>query len=416
MVSPEVYFRTTCRMCLGRSLRKVLALTPTPPGNRFVAADELDKPETVYPLELYFCPDCHHLQLGHVVSPQILYQNSYSYVSSTAAEFVRHLQAYAAEMVGLFALAPGSLVVDIGSNDGTCLRFFAQAGMKVLGVDPAKEIAERATTSGIPTVPDFFSHELAVRLRGVHGPASFITSHNTCAHIDDLDGVIRGIRHWLADDGLFVLEVGYLLDVVEKAWFDTIYHEHLDYHTVEPFQRLFGRLGMKVIAAQRIAPQGGSIRVFAQKASGSKRPDDSVPSLIALERERGLNRPETFVEFGLRIDTVGTKLRTLIRALKAEGRSIAGYGAPTKATTLMAHFGLGRHELDFIVDDNPLKQGLFSPASHVPVTDASELYVRRPDYVVILAWNFAKLIMRTHERYANQGGRFILPMPEPRVA
>jgi SAM-dependent methyltransferase len=392
-----------------------MSLTPTPPGNRFLTQDELALPEPTFPLELFFCGDCKHVQLGHIVDPRILYQRSYSYVSATSAKFVEHLQTYAADMVERFSLKPGALVADIGSNDGTGLRFFADAGMKVLGVDPATEIAIRATNSGVETIADFFAEPLGARLRHEYGPAAFITSHNACAHIDDLESVLKGVRHWLADDGVFVAEVGYLLDVVQNAWFDTIYHEHLDYHTVAPFTRLFARVGMELFAVQRISPQGGSIRVFAQKLGGPMRPDGSVPELVELERQKGLDRPETFVRFGQRIDDVGRQLRSLVSTLKSDGKRIAGYGAATKATTLLSHFRLGRDELDFIVDDNPLKQGLFAPASHIPVLDASQIYSRQPDCLLLLAWNFAEPIMTTHQEYARRGGRFVLPMPVPRI-
>jgi hypothetical protein len=402
-------------MCDSANLEKVLSLTPTPPGNRFLSRDELTLPEPTYPLDLYFCRDCQHLQLGHVVDPRILYQRSYSYVSATSAKFLEHLRIYASEMVARFSLPRGSLVADIGSNDGSCLRFFRDAGMRVVGVDPAVEIARKATESGIETIADFFSEERATQLRQDHGPAAFITSHNACAHIDDLEGVFRGVRHWLADDGLFGLEVGYLLDVYENAWFDTIYHEHLDYHTVAPFRRLFARVGMEPLAVERVSPQGGSLRVFAQRAGGPYRPNSSFSDLRALEHQKRLDKPEAFVEFGQRIDEIGSQLRSIVGELKRSGRSIAGYGAATKATTLLSHFRLGGAELDFIADDNPLKQGLFSPASHIPVTDPSEIYSRQPDYLLILAWNFAEPIMDAHRAYARRGGRFVLPMPVPRI-
>jgi len=402
-------------MCDGTSLAKVLSLAPTPPGNNFLEEKDLSRPEPRYPLELWFCADCHHVQLGHVVDPRILYQNDYRYVSATSSKFVQHLRDYAAAMVQRFALGPESLVVDIGSNDGTCLRAFKEAGVKVLGVDPATEIAQRASDSGIETIGKFFSRELAVEQRGRTGPAAFITSHNACAHIDHLDDVMLGVRHWLADDGVFVLEVGYFLDVYTNIWFDTIYHEHLDYHTVAPFLKLFARTGMEAIRVERIAPQGGSIRVFAQRAGGSRRPDATIAELIALEHRNALDRPETFVEFGRRIDAVGVELRALVRTLKAEGRSIAGYGAATKSTTLLCHFGLGRDDLDFIVDDNPLKQGRFSPATHIPIVAADELYRRQPDFLVVLAWNFAEPIMAANRKFVERGGRFILPMPVVRV-
>lgn len=402
-------------MCDGTALECAMSLTPTPPGNRLLTREELGRPEARYPLDLHFCADCTHVQLGHVVDPRILYQKDYLYVSGTSSAFVRHLEEYAADMVSRFSLPPGALVADIGSNDGTCLRAFQQLGMRVLGVDPATQIAEKATRSGITTVPAFFSFALAEELRSTHGPAAFITSHNALAHIDALDDVVRGVARWLDDEGLFVLEVGYFADVFRNLYFDTIYHEHLDYHTVGPFSRLFARTGMELISVQRVSPQGGSLRVMAQKIGGSRKPDGSVNDLVALERSLGLDRADAITAFGDRISALGQRLRTLIGGLKAEGKSVAAYGAPTKAVTLLSHFGIGAESLDFVVEDNPLKHGLHLPVSHVPVLPVSELYARRPDYLLILAWNFADPIMKSHQRYADAGGRFIVPMPEPRI-
>lgn len=411
----EYYQRTRCRMCDGADLARVMTLTPTPPGNTLLTEQQLGRAETRYPLDLYFCRACTHVQLGHVVDPAILYQNHYLYVSGTSQQFVRHLEEYAAAMAKRFHLPNGALIADIGSNDGTCLRSFKQLGMKVIGVDPATEIARAATNSGIETVGAFFSRALAEELREKYGPAAFITSHNACAHIDHLDDVVRGVAHWLDNDGVFVLEVGYFVDVFTNYFFDTIYHEHLDYHTVAPFERLLARTGMELISAQRISPQGGSIRIMAQKAAGPLKPDASVGELIALEKSLGLDRAETIRTFGEKIAKLGEKLRSLLGSLKSEGKSIAAYGAPTKAVTLLSHFGIGAAELDFVVEDNPLKHGLFLPVSHLPVVPTEELYLRRPDYALILAWNFAAPIMTMHRRYADQGGRFIVPMPDPRI-
>ena len=409
------YLRDSCRMCGRTSLIKVMSLTPTPPGNDFLTKEELGRDEPVYPLDLYFCEGCHHVQLGHVVDPQILYQKNYSYVSATSAQFVNHLKNYATDMIERFGLKPGNLIADIGSNDGTCLQFFKDKGMSVVGVDPATDIAEMATENGVETVADFFGYDLAVNLRKKYGAAKYITSHNACAHIDGLFDVVKGVEHWLAADGVFVLEVGYLVDVYSNTWFDTIYHEHLDYHTVAPFEKLFASVGMEVIGVERIAPQGGSIRVMVQKQVGSIERDSSVDELISIEHELGLDQAETLQKFDAKISAVREKLQKLIRSLKADGKIIAGFGAPTKATTLMAHFGLDENVLDFIVDDNPLKQGLFTPITHIPVFPAAALYERKPDYVLILAWNFAEPIMKMHKKYSQEIGRFILPMPEPEI-
>ena len=373
MSTANYYFRSSCRMCDANNLVKVMALTPTPPGNDLLKAEELGNPEPTYPLDLYFCKSCNHLQLGHVVDPRILYQKNYSYVSATSAHFVNHLKTYAADMIERFDLHPGTLVADIGSNDGTCLKFFEEAGMNVLGIDPESEIALKATD------------------------------------------VVQGVAHWLNDDGVFVLEVGYLLDVYTNTYFDTIYHEHVDYHTVEPFQKLFARVDMEVVGVQRVSPQGGSIRVMAQKNGGKFDRDDSVDILIQLEHEKNLDQPATFEAFDRKITEVRDNLQKLVRSIKSNGKSIAGFGAPTKATTLLSHFMLGADILDFIVDDNPLKQGLYTPATHIPIYSAQALYEKKPDYVLILAWNFAEPIMGMHRRYQEQGGQFIVPMPIPRI-
>ena len=409
------YLRKSCRICDEESLTKAMSLTPTPPGNDFLTKDELGRDEPVYPLDLYFCEECHHIQLGHVVDPKVLYQKNYSYVSATSSHFVNHLKSYAEDMVERFSLEAGDLVADIGSNDGTCLSFFKEKGMNVVGVDPATEIAEKATKSGINTVADFFGYELAVELRKEYGAAKYITSHNACAHIDNLFDVVKGVEHWLNKDGIFVLEVGYFVDVYNNTWFDTIYHEHVDFHTVAPFEKLFARVGMEVITVERITPQGGSIRVMAQKIGGDIKRDNSVDDLIALEYKLGLDRVDTLSRFNARINTIRDRLQKLIYSLKKEGKTIAGFGAPTKATTLMAHFGLDETMLDFIVDDNPLKQGLFSPITHIPVLSAEALYDQKPDYLLILAWNFSEPIMKMHEKYSNEIGKFIIPMPEPKV-
>ena len=411
----DYYTRDTCRLCEGAELTTVIELTPTPPGNRVLSPSEAKEAMPVYPLEVRFCRSCAHLQLGHVVDPKILYQRRYSYVSATSPVFVAHLRDYARQVVDRFSLEPNGLVVDIGSNDGTCLGFFKDAGFEVLGVDPATDIAHEATAGGIETVADFFGLKLAKRLRDERGAAHLITSHNTCAHIDDLADVLDGVNHWLRDDGLFVMEVGYFVDVYQNAWFDTIYHEHLDYHTVTPLPRFFSRFGLEIVGVERTAPQGGSIRLTAQRQGGPHEPDGSLTELLDLERSLAIDRPETFQAFGKRVNSVRDELTRLLISLKSEGKTIAAYGAPTKATTLLMHFGLGREELDFTLEDNPLKHGCLVPGALIPILPSAELYERKPDYLVILAWNFAKPIMKKHTRYHFEGGRFILPMPVPMI-
>ncbi len=414
-MNKDYYRRDACRLCNQKQLEDVIELKPTPPGNNFLSKEQLLIPESFYPLVVRFCKNCFHVQLADVVDPKILYQDDYKYVSGTAPIFVEHFRQYAKDVLAEYAIPKGALVADIGSNDGSCLRFFKEAGHKVLGVDPATEIAAKATEKGIPTIATFFSESLGQQLLKEYGPAHLITSHNACAHIDDLTGIMRGVQHWLADDGLFIFEVGYLLDVYRNTWFDTMYHEHLDYHSVKPLIPFFESLDMGLLSVKRISPQGGSIRVCVQKKGGRRRADSSVSALVRLEEEMGLDKVETFRTFNEKINTVKQELSGILRSLKMQGKSIAGYGAPTKSTTLLTYFGLGKDIIDYIVDDNPLKQGKFTPGLHIPIMVVDELYKRMPDYLVVLSWNFAEPIMEKHKEYKNRGGKFILPMPTARI-
>jgi len=413
-VTPLCRRRETCRLCGARDLAHVLSLTPTPPANAFVPADRLDIPQPAFPLDLFFCRVCAHVQLLDVVDPAYLFAD-YVYVSGTSRVFVEHFRRYAEAMIRDYLPAPPAVVVDVGSNDGTLLRHFAGRGYTVVGVDPAREIAERATASGIPTLAAFFTPDVAAGLRDRYGPASLVTANNVFAHADDLDAVVEGVKGLLAPHGAFVFEISYLADVVEKTLFDTIYHEHLAYHTVGPLVGFFERHGLELVRAERVDTHGGSIRCVAQHAGAARSRDGSVGRAVARERSAGLDRPETLVEFARRIDRLRHEFRDLVCDPKAGGHVVAGFGAPAKATTLMYHFGIGPETIAFIVDDSPLKQHLFTPGLHVPVVPVDELYRRRPNDVIVLAWNFADSILAAHDGLRRAGMRFIIPLPAPRV-
>jgi SAM-dependent methyltransferase len=404
------HHRDSCRLCRGADLTKVLALTPTPPANAFVTRAELAAPQAAFPLDVWLCSGCGHVQLLDVVDPRILYAH-YVYVSGTSPVFVRHFEQYAQYVADQFSPKKGSLVLDIGSNDGTLLRFFKDAGHKVLGVEPAEEISEASRRAGIPTLTGFFSEDLARRIVKEHGQAAVVTANNVAAHIDDLAAVMRGVAKLLAPDGIFVFEVSYLVDVLEKTLFDTIYHEHLDYHSVEPLVPFFASCGLQLIESQRVESHGGSLRGVVQRAGGPRKVGASVAALIGRERELALRNADTFRAFGARIARVGAELTSLLGKLKREGKRIAGFGAPAKATTLLYHLGITPQLVDFIVDDSPLKQGRYTPGMHIPVLPAQALYERGADYTVILAWNFAEPIMKKHAAWHSGGGRFIVPLP-----
>ena len=392
----------------------MLSLAPTPLANAFVTKEALAQPQPVYPLDVYFCEDCAHAQLLDVVDPAVLYRH-YVYVSGTSPVFVRHFQDYAAHVTERFQIPAGGLVVEIGSNDGTLLRCFKERGMRVLGIDPAEEITRATIASGIDAVVGFFTPGLARGIRAAQGPAAVIAANNVIAHIDDLSGVMDGVRELLADDGVFVFEVSYLVDVIEKNLFDTIYHEHLDYHSVKPLIGFFRSHGLELIEARRVDSHGGSLRGVVQRAGGPRPVDASVADAVHQEQALGLDRADTLRAFAGHIDDVKRELTGLLRGLKQQGKRIAAFGAPAKATTLMYHFGIEPGLVDFIVDDSPLKQGLYSPGMHIPVVPSSELYAQKPDYVIILAWNFALPIIDRHAAFRGQGGRFIVPLPRVEV-
>lgn len=408
------YRRTTCRLCAGSSLEKVLALGQTPLANAFVTREALSELQPVYPLDVYLCGDCAHAQLLDVVDPSVLYKD-YVYVSGTSPVFVRHFQDYARYVVERFAPPPAGLVVEIGSNDGTLLRCFKEKGLKVLGIDPAEQITRNAIESGTDAIVGFFTPQLARDIRRDRGPAHVIAANNVMAHIDALAGVMEGVCHLLAPDGVFVFEVSYLVDVVEKTLFDTIYHEHLDYHTVQPLVGFFRRCGLELIDVMHVDTHGGSLRGMAQRAGGPRRVEPAVAAFIERERQMQLDRPEAFRRFAQQIERVKAELLGLLRGLNREGKRIAGFGAPAKMTTLMYYLGFEPGMIDFIVDDSPLKEGLYTPGMHIPVVPAQDLYEKRPDYVVILAWNFAAAVVQKHAAFRQAGGRFIIPLPQVEI-
>ncbi len=402
--------RTTCRLCGSGDLELVIRLAPTPPANAFVAPADRGLPQRRFPLDVRFCTSCSHVQLGHVIDARTLFER-YIYVSGTSPVFVDHFRRYAEDVLRRFEIPSDALVVDIGSNDGTLLRFFQAAGRRVLGIDPAIDIAKEASASGVETIPAFMSQDLAQAIRRERGPAAVVTANNVFAHIDDLASVTDAIAEMLAPDGLFVFEVSYLVDVYEKILFDTIYHEHLDYHTVKPLARFFASHGLELIDADRVDTHGGSLRGVAQLAGGRWPRRASVDDLIAEEARVGIDRAATLRAFGVRIEGLKRDLTKLLRTMRNSGERIAGFGAPAKATTLMHHFDLGPEVIEFIVDDSPRKQGLFTPGLHVPVLPVSALYDRRPQNVLVLAWNFADSIREKHQRFINEGGRMIVPLP-----
>ncbi len=410
MSAPLLFQRDTCRLCDGRALKFVISFGKTPLANAFLRKEQLSEPEHKFPLDLFLCEDCGHLQLLDVVNPEILFLN-YLYVSSTSPSFVEHFRLYAEDLMHRYMVKPGSLVVEIGSNDGILLRHFKKHAVRVLGVDPAVDIAQAATASGIETIPGFFTLEIARRIRKDHGGAAVVAANNVFAHADDLREIVKGVKHLLAADGIFVFEVSYLLDVYEKTLFDMTYHEHVSYHSVKPLSLFFQHEEMELIEAIRVPTHGGSLRGIAQLKGGPHQKQSSVEELLRREGAVKLDKAETFIQFGKNIAGLKHALKKLLLDLKSQGKRIAGFGAPAKLTTLMHHFEISADIVEFVVDDSPLKQNLYTPGYHIPVVPDSHMYQARPDYVLILAWNFAESIITKHKAFLQQGGHFIIPLP-----
>jgi novobiocin biosynthesis protein NovU/D-mycarose 3-C-methyltransferase len=388
----------------------VLDLGSQPLANSFIAPAALDAPEPRYPLELCRCSACGHVQLSLTVPPEVMFRD-YLYVSGTSDTIPVHFAAYANDVAERFVPDDG-LVVEIGSNDGTLLRAFDRSKVRVLGVEPARNIATMANAAGIPTIDEFFGEPIANRIRSDHGQAAAIIGNNVVAHIDDLHALFRGVTALLAPGGVFVAEFPYLVDLLERRAYDTIYHEHLSYFSVASVLDLAGRFGMRVMDALRVSVHGGSIRVFM---STRGTPSPAVGSLLAAERSMRLAEGDPLGAFVADVHTQRDDLRALLAGIR-NVRPIAGYGAPAKGNTLLNFCGIDTSLVEFIVDRSPLKQGLLTPGTHIPVQAPDRLIASGIKDTLLLAWNFADEILRQQQVYRSNGGRFVIPIPTPRVA
>lgn len=407
------YRRRTCRLCGSGGLTTVLTLRETPLADAYVPRSLAHTPQRCYPLTLVLCKRCAHVQLFDVVHPKNIYVD-YIYETVSSLGLVEHFHDYAREVQQYIKPSPGSLIVDIGSNDGTLLSEFKKLGFRVLGIDPARDIAQRATTSGIETLPDFFTLKVARLLRKNYGPAAVVTANNLYANIDNLDEFMNAIKKLLSPDGVFIFESFYLMDCIENLVFDFIYHEHVSYFSVKPLIRFFRKHGMELIDVLRVPTKGGSLRFTVQLAGGPRKISSSVEELVSLETAIGLQKIKTFTSFAKRITNAKRELLRFLRDIQKQKKTIAGYGASATTTTLLYHFDLN-DTVQYLLDDYPKKYNTFTPGYHIPVVPSDMIYTRRPDYIVILAWRYAEPIVVKHKRFLQEGGHFIIPLPRLRV-
>jgi SAM-dependent methyltransferase len=402
-----------CRACKAHRLYLFLPLGCHPPANGFLRAGQLVEDEPSFPLDAYVCLDCGLIQIRDNIPPGFF--RNYVYVPSTAATMHSHFSQFAADVAARFVTSARSLTVDIGCNDGLFLKCLQDRGARTLGVDPATNIVEMARQKGLEIVNEYFTPDIARSIRKEYGPADVIVTTNTLHHIGDLDPFMEGVATLLSDTGIFIVEVPHALEIVEQNQFDGIYHEHVSQMTVKSLVDLFRRFGLEVFDVERLEVHGGSMRAFARRARGESSDSPTVSERLAREAASGLFCASTYDEFRRRVEQIKEELLGLLSDLKAEGRRIVGYGASARGNTLLNYYAIGTDMLDYLVDKNSLKHGLYSPGMHIPVFAVEKLLESRPDYVLILAWNFGDEIMRQQDEYRRMGGRFILPIPEPRV-
>jgi SAM-dependent methyltransferase len=401
-----------CRSCDQGNLKLILSLGSVPLANSLLREEQLNCPEATYPLDLAFCPDCSLVQITETVPPEKLF-GEYLYFSSFSDTMLRHAREAVNEMIKSRGLKRDSLAIEIASNDGYLLQYYKEAGVPVLGIEPAANIAKVAQEQrGVRTLADFFDRELAQRLAQAGEQADVVHANNVLAHVADLNGFVEGLRILLKDQGVAVIEVPYVKDLIDHCEFDTIYHEHLCYFSLTAMNRLFARHGLTIQNVERLTMHGGSLRVFVAKAGDQ---NSAVQELLEEEAGWNVGSLNFYRGFANRVEALKKTLRTFIATLKQRNQSLAAYGAAAKGSTLLNYFQIGRGELDFVADRSTYKQGRYMPGVHLPICPPAKLLEEMPSHVLLLTWNFADEILDQQAEYRKRGGRFIIPIPELRV-
>ncbi|MDO9540776.1 MAG: class I SAM-dependent methyltransferase [Kiritimatiellia bacterium] len=407
-----------CRSCGKRNLQLILSLGRMPLANALLTSNQLAQSEETFPLDLVLCPDCTLVQITETVPPEKLFRE-YFYLSSFSDTVLENARQITGRLMKARGLNANSRVVEIASNDGYLLKNYQKTGVPILGIEPALNIARKAEAQGIRTISEFFNVALARRLQKEGMAGDVIHANNVVAHVADLKGVVEGIGILLKPDGVAVIENHYVKDLIDHVEFDSVYHEHLCYYSVTSFDRLFRQFGMVMVDAERIPMHGGSLRVFFQRSDGPRTWDTTgtvrVQRLLKEEQDWGVDQLAFYRGFGDKVERLRQSLLLLLHKLKSEGHRIAVYGASAKSTTLLNCFGIGSETLDFVVDRSTVKQGHYTPGTHLQIMAPDKLLEVQPDYVLLLSWNFADEVLSQQAEYRKRGGRFIVPIPELRV-
>jgi SAM-dependent methyltransferase len=406
--------RKACRGCnQTTNLHRFLQLGNQPLANAFLKGPEYFSTEKKYPLDVYFCETCSLVQLLDVIDPSVLFSN-YIYVTGTSETIAEHNKNYANTVIRQMDIKDG-LVIEVASNDGSLLKCFQAQGVKTLGIEPASNIAKIANEAGIETINDFFNYNTSQSVRETHGAADIVIGNNVMAHVDETQDFLRGAKHLLKPNGLTIIEVPYLGEFIERLEYDTVYHEHLCYFSITALITLCDAVGLVIRRIDHVPVHGGSIRVYAGPIEYYKNHSKSVMEEVAEEERAGLTQLKRYSDFAKDVEINKKQLLDLLNKLIRQGKSIAAYAAPAKGNTLLNYCGIDSSLIPYTVDKNSLKLDLYTPGMHLPVLPVETILKQQPDYVLILAWNFADEIIKQQNEYKSRGGQFIIPLPTPTI-
>jgi hypothetical protein len=402
-----------CRYCFGTKLSPFLSLGLHPPSDSFLKEEQIPS-EQRFPLEVYFCTDCSLVQLLDVVSAEDIF-DEYVYLASSSKALKNHYGVLAGYISERLDLKSGDVVVDIGCNDGILLSGYSLPGLLKVGVEPSK-VAEHAVRAGFSVVKEFFGASAVDRILSDHGKARVVTATNVFPHVDDIATFTENIPRLLAEDGIFVIEASYLIDLIDQTLFDTIYHEHLCYLSLTSVVPFLAKFGLEVFDVERIpfGASGPAVRIWSQKKGGPHLLAASVGALLQEEKEWGVHRLERYLGYAKQVEELKESLLHMLKDLRKKGARIGGYGAPAKGNTLLNYVGLGVEVIECIAENNPLKQGMVTPGTHIPVVSDQEFLEKKPDYALLLSWNYLDFFLQ-NSAYIKTGGRFIVPIPTPRI-
>jgi ribonuclease HII len=402
--------RNTCRICNSGNLKKFLDLGKTPLANSLISKKNLSKKEKIFPLTVHFCQSCSLVQVTDIVNPEILFSDYY-FMTSASSPSIDHFKKYSIKLLKDFIRSSNDLVVDIGGNDGTLLNEIKN-DCKVLNIEPANNIAKVSRKKGINTINKFFSKKLVKEIIKKSGYAKVVTANNITAHTDTVRELFEGVRDLLDEDGVFIFETHWVRNLIGEGGFDQVYHEHLSYYSLHALTHLVNLVGLSIFDVETVPIQGESLRVYASK---KHKPKPSVKQFLQREKKLGLNDFKSFSKFSKKV--LDNKIKTLqiLAKIKSQNKKIVGYGAPAKGSTLLNFYGIGKETIDYVIDTTSIKQGLFMPGVHIPIYPPEKLYKSKPDYILLLAWNYADAILKKEKDLIRHGVKFIIPVPNIKI-